>query len=267
MCLGTCRGWLGRFRSRKNRVSRAMVAALPLLVFGVFAVSAEVSSCSGINSDTMREDVSIINRFIAAVRCEVDGGSGAECGDIPSLDGIINFPLKRTYPLPGIKSAGEFRARYREVFDDEFIRIILNTEDHDCGRVGWRGLQMHSGLVWFAHTDTVVSINYESDVERRERIRLVEVERANLHPSLREYDYPVLEWETCRILTVGPRRFWMLISVNVGVRRLHRRTTAHVRECASSATERRRATRPVAVGPADSRCSRAGSGPRAPQGG
>ena len=56
---------------------------------------------------------------------------------------------------------------------------------------------MHNGLVWFDESGMVGYIGYESDAERQERIRLVEVERNQLHYSLREYGYPILEWETC----------------------------------------------------------------------
>ena len=64
---------------------------------------------------------------------------------------------------------------------------------------------------WFDESGMVTYIGYESDAERQERIRLVEVERNQLHESLREHEYPVLEWETCtyriRIDRTGDRAY------------------------------------------------------------
>ena len=176
---------------------KALLVAGALLVFGLCSLAADVSSCLGSSSHTMSEDVSTVNRFISAVRAVRDAHELNRYVFVRQLADIMSFPLERWYPLPSINSAREFMTRYAEVFDDEFIRIIVESDENECGHIGWRGLQMHNGLVWFAHANVVGSINYESDAEKQERIRLVEVERNQLHESLREYDYPVLEWETC----------------------------------------------------------------------
>ena len=87
--------------------------------------------------------------------------------------------------------------RYGEIFDDEFVRLIVSSDNDKCGRIGWRGLQLHGGLVWFDSDGRIRSINYESELEERERYRLIDLERRELHESLRDYRSPVLEWETC----------------------------------------------------------------------
>ena len=108
----------------------------------------------------------------------------------------ISFPLPRRYPLPSI-SRDEFIDRYEEIFDREFVRIIVSTGNGECGRTERRGLQLHDGLVWFSEDGSVGRVNYESEFEERERHRLIEMERLELHASLRSYREPVLEWETC----------------------------------------------------------------------
>jgi hypothetical protein len=132
------------------------------------------------------DDVFIINRFIALVGDRDTNGLAEE----------IRFPLRRRYPLPSV-SRDEFIGRYGEIFDDEFVRLIVSSGSQDCGRIGWRGLQLKNGLVWFTEDGKVWVVNYESEYERNERIRLIELERSELHNSLRQYHSPVLEWETC----------------------------------------------------------------------
>ena len=51
---------------------RAVLVAGSLLVFGLYSLAADVSSCSGSSSHTMSEDVSTVNRFISAVRAVRD---------------------------------------------------------------------------------------------------------------------------------------------------------------------------------------------------
>lgn len=176
---------------------RTLVIAGFVLTFGVYSLSADVSACTGTDSAATSENVSTVNRFIAAVRAVRDADDRDRDDAVLKLANRIVFPLVRKYPLPSIRSVGEFMIRYKEVFDDDFISMIVDSDDDDCGNSGGRGLQMHGGLVSFRHSNAVMSIDYESDVERQERIRLIEIERKQLHESLREYSDPVLEWETC----------------------------------------------------------------------
>ena len=169
-------------------VPRAAVLAGLLLLLGTAPLAAQVDSCghSGGQQPLESDDVSTANRFIEAVRD----------ADIARLASIIDFPLRRPYPLPHL-SHSEFIARYEDIFDDRFTRMVVSSSADDCGRIGWRGLQLHDGRIWFDDDGHVISVNYESEVERRERMRLIELEKRGLHESLRVYDAPILEWETC----------------------------------------------------------------------
>ena len=154
----------------------------PLLLLGTVSVAAQVESC--VRQE--QGDVSVVNRFIALVRD----------GDRQRLAEQISFPLRRKHPLPDI-SRDQFIDRHEQIVDDEFVRLVVSSTNDDCGRVGSRGLQLHNGLVWFSEDGWISSINYESEFEERERRRLIELERLELHDSLRSYREPVLEWETC----------------------------------------------------------------------
>ena len=179
-----------------------------LLLFGLAPLAAEVSSCKAYCDSSKRdcvfkdigelEDTYIVNRFVRAMKA----------GDRTGLAEIISFPIERNYPLPSIRTEEEFLELYEEFIDEEFTRTIVESDEYDCGRRTWRPLSIVRNeqsepeqggvpLVWFDDYGNVGRIWHETEIARRKRIRLVEAERNQLHPSLREYVYPVLEWETC----------------------------------------------------------------------
>jgi hypothetical protein len=184
------------------------LAALLLLSFGIAPLAAEVASCSAYcdisesnceYKDTGElDDVYVVNRFIRSVAA----GNPAELAE------IVSFPLQRDYPLPSIQTQQEFVQLYDEVIDEEFTRTIEESDQYDCGRPGWRPLSIVRSdanepeqggvpLVWFDDDGNVTRIWHETEVASQKRMALVEAERNQLHPSLHEYEYPVLEWETC----------------------------------------------------------------------
>lgn len=134
----------------------------------------------------------VIDRFVSTLRT----------GDWAELSRIIHFPLERPYPIPAIER-DEFILRYHEVFDEEFVRTIVQSDLLDWASVGWRGIMLHNGLLWLNYDGTVRGVNYSSQFEVAERERLLQLraelrirERERLHYSLKEYSYPVLEWKT-----------------------------------------------------------------------
>lgn len=185
-----------------------LIAALLALSFGLVPLAAQVTSCSAYCDGSERncvykdagelEDTHIVNRFIRSVAAGDQGG----------LAEIVSFPLPRNYPLPSIQTAQEFVQLYDEMIDEEFTRTIAASDQYDCGRQGWRPLSIVRSdaneperggvpLVWFDAGGNVARIWHETEIASRRRTQLVEVERNQLHPSLSEYVYPVLEWETC----------------------------------------------------------------------
>ena len=181
---------------------RVVILSILFLLFGFGALVAQVSSCKAFCDSSKEvcpyedigelEDAYIVNRFIRSVTAR----------DRTALAEIISFPIERNYPLPSIRTKEEFLANFEEVIGEEFTKTIAESDHYDCGRLGWRPLSIlradgRGPLVWFDDYGNVGRIWYETEIARRKRIRLVEIERNQLHPSLREYDYPVLEWETC----------------------------------------------------------------------
>ena len=79
-------------------------------------------------------------------------------GDKAVLSRVIIFPLERPYPIPSI-TRDEFLERYHEVFDEEFVRTIIESDQFDWDSVGWRGLMLNNGLLW---------LNYDNQNLRRD---------------------------------------------------------------------------------------------------
>lgn len=149
----------------------------------IAAPPAEVAMLAQPETET-ETDAQVVARFVDAVRGK----------DVDLLTEIIHFPIPRPYPLPAV-TRYEFHRRYEEIFDEEFTRKVAGAADY--GRIGWRGLQLGAGLVWFDDSGRVRRINHTSAVGRRERARLIELERGGLHESLRDYLAPILDAETC----------------------------------------------------------------------
>jgi hypothetical protein len=103
----------------------------------------------------------------------------------------MHFPLRRHYPLPDIKSAAEFCARYDEVFDDSLSGVIMRSDPaKDWSQVGWRGVMLQNGILWLDDDGILVAVNYESLSEQKQRLERIELERQTIHPSLRNFITP-----------------------------------------------------------------------------
>lgn len=114
----------------------------------------------------------------------------------------INFPFRREYPIPDIKNGKEFLSMYKEVFDDSLIAMIVKSSPSvDWSKMGWRGIMFLDGQIWLELNGKLVSVNYQSKVEREKREKLISEEKKTLYESLREFKEPVriLETSTFRI--------------------------------------------------------------------
>lgn len=113
--------------------------------------------------------------------------------DIPKVAEFIQFPLIRQSPLPPIHNASNFEAYYPTLFDStlkakleahlsapEIIDLTMSN--------GTAGIL--NGLIWFNDPSSkVVSINYNSEAEKKDQIKLEEYVRNGMHPILKNYTY------------------------------------------------------------------------------
>lgn len=131
----------------------------------------------------------VVTAFINAVKS----------GNIEKLSSKISYPLKRAYPIPAIKNKQEFVKRYKEVFDDNLTKKIINSKpDTDWDDVGWRGIMLLNGELWLDTNGKLIAVNHQSRLEAKEQARLINAEKSSLHPSLVNFMQPVLVFETAQ---------------------------------------------------------------------
>ncbi|RBQ05367.1 hypothetical protein [Pedobacter miscanthi] len=131
----------------------------------------------------------VVTAFISVVKS----------GNIEKLSSKIAYPLKRAYPIPAIKNKQEFIKRYKEIFDDNLTKKIVNSKpDTDWDAVGWRGIMFLNGELWLDTNGKLIAVNHQSRLEAKEQARLINAEKTSLHPSLSNFIQPVLVFETAQ---------------------------------------------------------------------
>jgi len=112
---------------------------------------------------------------------------------------LISYPIRRQTPIPPIKNALELINRFDEVFDEELIRLISNSDlEKDWSMMGWRGIMLSNGKLWLDSKGKITSINYQTAKEKALKQSLIEKQRQTLHSSISIYKQPILEWKTAK---------------------------------------------------------------------
>jgi hypothetical protein len=160
-----------------------MLSALCFCTISVFAQENKKS-----DSAWYEQNLKIIKEFIGNIKDQ----------NMEELCNRISFPFERKYPLPDIKSKEEFLKRYHEVFDDSLINMIVHSNpDSDWSAVGWRGIIFLNGALWLGYEDGgLIGVNYQSEFEIKRWAELIELEKKDLYPSIREFEEPILLLET-----------------------------------------------------------------------
>lgn len=112
---------------------------------------------------------------------------------------LVSYPLKRSYPVPAINNEAELVERFDDVFDETLIKQIADSDiDTDWDKVGWRGIMLNSGLVWVDTDGKIIGVNYQTAKEQLLVKNLIAADKQALHPSLNNFDKPVLKWQTTK---------------------------------------------------------------------
>ncbi|TDQ08413.1 hypothetical protein [Pedobacter metabolipauper] len=113
----------------------------------------------------------------------------------------VSYPLKREYPIPEIKNKQEFLKRYTEVFDNELIKMIVNSKPAvDWSAVGWRGIMLLRGDVWLDYDGRLIGVNHQSNAERKKREKLIALDKSYVHESIKEFERPIVVLETTKYI-------------------------------------------------------------------
>lgn len=112
---------------------------------------------------------------------------------------IISYPLKRDTPIPSIKNKAEFIKRYSEIFDAALKKEITSSKaDKDWTEMGWRGIMLNQGTIWFDEEGRLISINYQSKFESDLKNKLIGSEKTKVHASISKFKEPVYVLETSK---------------------------------------------------------------------
>ncbi|HKQ10701.1 MAG TPA: hypothetical protein VJS85_05880 [Rhizomicrobium sp.] len=96
---------------------------------------------------------------------------------------MVSYPINRDFPLPPIKSPQEFLAHWDEYFDKANTAALLNSTPEE---VGWRGIMLANGLVWF-NNERVFALNLRTSLYQTRLEEVRRQEAATLYPSVRGY--------------------------------------------------------------------------------
>ena len=119
--------------------------------------------------------------------------------DRKALANLVSYPLQRGVPLPSIDNPKQFLEAYDEILDENILKAISTSiVSADWSEMGWRGIMFQNGSLWLDEEGRITAINYQTEKGKRKRAELIEVDKKELHSSLRDFVKPVLEWETAK---------------------------------------------------------------------
>lgn len=109
------------------------------------------------------------------------------------------YPLRREKPITAINSESEFLNRFDQVFDQQLITKITQSDPaKDWSKLGWRGIMFAHGDLWLDIDGKIIAINYQSKAEQKIAQQLIQAEKSQLHTSLAKFDQPILQWKTAK---------------------------------------------------------------------
>ncbi|MDX1349908.1 MAG: hypothetical protein R3279_06670 [Putridiphycobacter sp.] len=118
-------------------------------------------------------------------------------GDTTKIANYIAFPFEMKHPVPAIKNEDDFLKRFSEVFDDSLIKIISESSvDSNYSAVGWRGIMLDYGLLWFDETGILFASNYQTQSELDHQDKLIAHMKTKLHNSVKDFERPATLVET-----------------------------------------------------------------------
>lgn len=146
---------------------------------------------TAIGQDMTKEELKVVNDFIDCIKNH----------KTEKLISKILFPIVRETPIPPIKNRQEFISRYKEVFDDNLTKIIINSNpSKDWSPVGWRGIMLLNGDVWLSYEGKLIAINYQSKAEAKIKEELISQDKKQLHESIKDFKRPIHILQTSKFL-------------------------------------------------------------------
>jgi hypothetical protein len=113
----------------------------------------------------------------------------------------IAFPFEREYPIPAIKNKADFLKRYKEVFDDNLVKQIVNSDPaKDWHDGGWRGIVFNDGEIWLDLDGRLLEVNGDSEAEKKIKAKMLAEDKKAVHTSLKDFKMPLYVLKTAKYL-------------------------------------------------------------------
>lgn len=113
----------------------------------------------------------------------------------------IAFPFEREYPIPSIKNKAEFVKRYKEVFDDNLVKQIVNSDPaKDWHDGGWRGIVFNDGEIWLDLDGRLLEVNGDTEAEKKIKANMLAEDKKEVHASLKDFKMPLYVLKTAKYL-------------------------------------------------------------------
>lgn len=116
--------------------------------------------------------------------------------NVKEISHVVNYPLKREYPIPDVKNEADFRKRFNQIFDKKIVAELTNSKPGQWSEVGWRGTMLNNGDLWIDEDGKITAVNYQSNFEKNQKKELINKEKNNLYVSLKTYQSPVYKFTT-----------------------------------------------------------------------
>ena len=144
----------------------------------------------GFTQELKKEELKTVKTFIDCIKSN----------NIDKLKAHVVYPLRREYPLSNIDNELEFEKRYNEIFDDSLRNIIISSNiKKDWSAVRSRGIMLDNGILWLDYDGRLISVNYQSNYERDNRAKLIEMNKDAIYGSLKDFEEPILIMETKKL--------------------------------------------------------------------
>lgn len=104
---------------------------------------------------------------------------------------LINYPLRRDYPLKDVKDKNDFIQRFDEIFDKQIITQVSKSTLNEYSIMGWRGIMFDNGKCWIDDDGKIMSVNYQSSKEKQLIDNLIKADKNKLPKSLQVFEKPL----------------------------------------------------------------------------
>lgn len=143
-------------------------------------IIATTTTALGQNSELNREQIQSIQKLVNSFKENTK----------TKIAGLIDYPLRREYPLKDVNDKKDFLQRFDDIFDRQFIDRVAKSKISDWSEVGWRGIMLDNGTLWIDDNGKIMSVNYQSPKEKQLLANAIQADKNRLPKSLQNFEKP-----------------------------------------------------------------------------